>query len=152
MDTIENRNKHTILVADNDPGIRFLLEFELAEEGNAVITVSDADLLPDLVNRLKPDLIIMDNHWGGFHGLKLLQYMRNVDENIPVILFTAYVDIVCAAVDEHVIKSSDLTELKDKVKFVLEGGLGGGPEGRPVSRQGQKNLEHKRIREQYTIP
>ncbi len=56
-------------------------------------------------------------------GLDLLQEIRTENQKIPVILSTAYDsyqhDIKSIAADYYVVKSVDLTELKDKVRMAI---------------------------------
>jgi len=58
-------------------------------------------------------------------GLDLLQDIRKDFYNIPVILCSAYSsfkgDLKSIAADYYVVKSADLSELKQKVKKALEG-------------------------------
>ncbi|MDD4952451.1 MAG: response regulator, partial [Desulfovibrionaceae bacterium] len=61
-------------------------------------------------------------------GLDLLQEIRAQDQNLPVILSTAYDsfqhDLKSIAADYYVVKSVDLAELKDKVKMALDKAAG----------------------------
>jgi DNA-binding response OmpR family regulator len=56
--------------------------------------------------------------------LDLLQQIRGRHYDLPVILNSAYssfkVDLKAVAADYYVVKSSDLTELKEKLKVALE--------------------------------
>jgi DNA-binding response OmpR family regulator len=58
-------------------------------------------------------------------GLDLLQEVRKEFYNIPVILCSAYSsykgDLKSIAADYYVVKSADLSELKQKIKMALEG-------------------------------
>ena len=69
----------------------------------------------------------MDIKLGKINGLDLLQGIRNTYYNLPVILCTAYpafkYDLKSVAADYYVVKGSDLSELKLKIKMALEGGL-----------------------------
>jgi DNA-binding response OmpR family regulator len=58
-------------------------------------------------------------------GLDLLQDIRKEYYNIPVILCSAYSsykgDLKSIAADYYVVKSADLSELKQKIKMAIEG-------------------------------
>jgi DNA-binding response OmpR family regulator len=114
-----------ILVVDNDESIQMLYAEELTEEGYDVITCGDGCQLLDLIEKEKPDLIVMDIRLGEHNGLDLLQHVRNTYYNLPVILCTAYpiykYDLKSIAADYYVVKSSNLQELKFKIKMGLEG-------------------------------
>lgn len=113
-----------ILIVDDEEHIRFLYSEELADEGYEVITADSGDGLLELIEKEKPDLVILDIKMVDYNGLDLLQDIRNKYYDLPVILCTAYdtfkEDMKSIAADFYVIKSFDLTELKNKIKKALE--------------------------------
>jgi len=115
-----------ILVVDDEESIQIFYVDELTEEGYEVITTDDSSRLMELIEQERPDLIVLDIILGGYNGLDLLQDIRNTYYNLPVILCTAYstfkYDLKSIAADYYVVKSSDLKELKLKIKMALEGG------------------------------
>jgi DNA-binding response OmpR family regulator len=78
-----------------------------------------------LIKKKQPDLVVLDIRLGCDSGLDLLVDIRNTYYNLPVILCTAYstfkYDLKSIAADYYVVKSSDLDELKNKIKMALEG-------------------------------
>jgi len=114
-----------ILVVDDDEAIQMLYADELAEEGYEVITNNGDSRLMTLIKQKKPDLIVMDIRLSKQNGLDLLQDIRNTYYNLPVILCTAYAafkyDLKSVAADYYVVKSSNLSELKLKIKMAIEG-------------------------------
>jgi two-component system response regulator (stage 0 sporulation protein F) len=116
-----------ILIVDDEEHIRFLYSEELADEGYEVITADSGDGLLELIESGKPDLVILDIKMVDYNGLDLLQDIRNKYYDMPVILCTAYdtfkEDMKSIAADFYVIKSFDLTELKNKIKMALETSL-----------------------------
>lgn len=113
-----------ILIVDDEKHIRLLYSEELKEEGYDVALAADGkDILPR-IEREKPDVIVLDIKMVSTNGLDVLQEIRNKYYNLPVILCSAYgsykVDIKSIAADAYVVKSSDLTELKNKIAQVLE--------------------------------
>ena len=60
------------------------------------------------------------------HGLDALRKLLSINPNIPVIIHTAYShykdNFMSWAAEEYVVKSSDLTELKNAIKRVLTSG------------------------------
>jgi DNA-binding response OmpR family regulator len=65
-------------------------------------------------------------------GLDLLQDVRKEYYNIPVILCSAYSsykgDLKSIAADYYVVKSADLSELKQKIKMAIEGHIPPNPD------------------------
>jgi DNA-binding response OmpR family regulator len=121
----ENMNK--ILILDDDEFIQMLYAEELTEEGYDVITSGDDPLILELIDKEDPDLVLMETKLIEHDGLDLLQDIRNTHYNLPVILCTAYTslkyDLRSIAADYYVVKSSNLKELKFKIKIALEGGI-----------------------------
>ncbi|HUU39896.1 MAG TPA: response regulator [Desulfatiglandales bacterium] len=113
-----------ILVVDDEEHIRLLYSEELSEAGYQVVTAADGHELTERIDKEKPDLVILDIKMVDYNGLDLLQEIRNKFYNLPVILCTAYDtfkdDIKSIAADSYVIKSFDLTELKNKIAIALE--------------------------------
>ncbi|MFA6223865.1 MAG: response regulator [Desulfomonilaceae bacterium] len=113
-----------ILIVDDEEGIRMLYSMELQDEGYDVITLPDGNGLLEVIEKEDPDCVIMDIKMKEFSGLDLLQQVRKRHYNLPVILNSAYssfkVDLKSVAADYYVVKSSDLTELKEKLRLALE--------------------------------
>ncbi|MDK2956982.1 MAG: hypothetical protein PWQ57_2478 [Desulfovibrionales bacterium] len=115
----------TVLVVDDEKHIRMLYQEELESEGYQVATSDGAEDILDVIDRVKPTIVILDIKLGvNLSGLDLLQEIRSRDQNLPVILSTAYDsfqhDLKSIAADYYVMKSVDLTELKSKVKMALD--------------------------------
>jgi DNA-binding response OmpR family regulator len=115
----------TVLVVDDEKHIRMLYQEELESEGYEVATSDGAEDILDVIDRVKPTIVILDIKLGvNLSGLDLLQEIRSRDQNLPVILSTAYDsfqhDLKSIAADYYVVKSVDLTELKSKVKMALD--------------------------------
>ena len=80
-----------ILFADDDPGMRALVVINLEAEGFAVTTAEDGNSALEAVERVHPDLIVLDVMMPGRDGLEVLQELRNrpAAAGIPVVLLTA---------------------------------------------------------------
>ncbi len=113
-----------ILIVDDEEGIRMLYSMELEDEGYEVVTRPDGKDLLNVIESEKPNCIVLDIKMREYSGLDLLQEIRKRYYDLPVILNSAYssfkVDLKSVAADYYVVKSSDLAELKDKIKIALE--------------------------------
>jgi len=113
-----------ILIVDDEEYIRTLYKEELLREGYQVSTSATGRNILELIEKERPDLIILDIKMSDCNGLDILQIIRNKYYNMPVILSTAYEiyknDIKSMAADFYVVKSFDLTELKKRIKRALE--------------------------------
>src|SRR5574340_134462 len=114
----------TILVVDDDEAIRTLLQEELEEDGYKVLIATNARDALKLVASEALDLVILDIRMPGMDGLEALPRILGIKEGLPVILNTAYSQyqesFMSWAADAYVVKSSDLTELKEKVKELIQ--------------------------------
>jgi two-component system response regulator (stage 0 sporulation protein F) len=119
----ERQFMKTILVVDDDEAIRTLLEEELVEEGYQVISANNARDALKIVETEALDLVILDIRMPGMDGLEALPRILGLKEGLPVILNTAYTQyqesFMSWAADAYVVKSSDLTELKEKVRELI---------------------------------
>ena len=112
-----------ILVVDDESNIRLLYSQELKEEGYEVVTASNAQEACDVLHRETVDLVVLDIKLKSESGIDLLQQLVKDRHNLPVILCTAFScyrdDFSAWLADGYVVKSSDLSELKDEIKRVL---------------------------------
>lgn len=113
-----------VLIVDDEKHIRQLYTEELEDVGYKVATAEDGSAILSIIENEKPDVIVLDIKMVSSNGLDVLQQVRNRHYNLPVILCSAYgsykVDMKTIAADAYVIKSSDLTELKNKIAQVLD--------------------------------
>ena len=121
-----------ILVVDDDVAIRMLYAEELTEEGYDVVADDGAGDLMAAIRKESPDLLVLDIKLGRNSGLDLLQDIRRAYGNLPVILCTAYYelnfDVKDFAAVSYALKSSDMTDLKLKVRRAFEGMTKSAPE------------------------
>lgn len=109
-----------ILVVDDEKHIRMLYQEELEAEGYMVATSDGQESILAVIEREQPLVVVLDIKLGpDISGLDLLQQIRSKDQDLPVILSTAYDsfqhDLKSIAADYYVVKSVDLSELKLRV-------------------------------------
>ena len=114
-----------ILVVEDEEGLRLLYQEELETEGYQVITAQNGR---EAIQKLeeKPDLIVLDIVMPVMDGMEALGRILGRERRVPIILNTSYPgyreDFMSWAADAYVTKSIDLTELKTKIKELLERG------------------------------
>jgi CheY-like chemotaxis protein len=113
-----------VLVVDDEEGIRFLYKEELEDEGCDVVLASNGEeALEVLDTDANIDLVLLDIKMPGMDGVEVLRRIKEKNKDVPVILSTAYPhykhEFGTWACDAYVVKSSDLTELKEIIKEVL---------------------------------
>ena len=113
----------TILVVDDDEAIRTLLQEELEDEGYKVLIATNARDALKMEASEPLDLVVLDIRMPGMDGLEALPRILGIKEGLPVIMNTAYTQyqdsFMSWAADAYVVKSSDLTELKEKIKELV---------------------------------
>jgi CheY-like chemotaxis protein len=79
-----------IVVADDDPLLRALMQWKLEDEGHNVTLVCDGDEALCLVTSAPPDLLVLDIGMPGMDGLELIRRLRQRPETatLPVVLLT----------------------------------------------------------------
>jgi len=117
------------MIVDDEEHIRSLYKLELEDEGHEVLALSTGKALKEKIAEFRPDLIVLDIKMVDMNGLDVLQDIRGKYYDLPVILCSAYGsfkgDMKSVAADYYVVKSSDLTELKKKIKAALEASIPG---------------------------
>jgi len=118
-----------ILIVDDEEHIRTLYTLELQDEGYEILALETGKGLAEEIARFVPDVVVLDIKMVDVSGLDVLQEVRNKYYDLPVILCSAYGsykgDIKSIAADYYVVKSSDLTELKNKIRTALEARIPG---------------------------
>jgi CheY-like chemotaxis protein len=112
-----------ILVIDDEENIRQLYKEEFEEMGYAVITANDGLQALAAMDTTKFDLATLDMRMEEMDGIETLRKMKEKDSSLPVIICTAYEeykhDFGSWCSDAYVVKSSDLSLLRDTVKKIL---------------------------------
>ena len=110
-------NPPRILIVDDDPGQRSLLDSFLRGQGFATLPVSSGEQALEVLAHEQISMMISDVRMPGISGLEALRRARRQHQVLPVLLVTAYADIRDAvgamrdgAVD-YLAKPIDLDEL-----------------------------------------
>ncbi len=113
----------TILLVEDDKNQRLLYEQELRYDGYEVVTATNGKEALEKVQEQLPDIIIMDINMPKMDGIEAMGRILSTNKKIPVIINTAYSNykdsFMSWAADAYIVKSSDLSELKGKIKEVL---------------------------------
>jgi DNA-binding response OmpR family regulator len=113
-----------ILIVDDEEDIRSLYESELGGEGFRTHSVSSGEEALQYVEQNSDvDLVILDIKMAQMDGLKVLEELRSRKTTMPVILNSAYStyksNFNSWLADAYLVKSANLTELKNQVKELL---------------------------------
>ena len=115
-----------ILIVEDEPRMRRLLEISLGEDGHTVQTVDDAETGLRSLHKDAIDLILTDLKLPGMNGLDFLEQVKELDPSIPVVVMTAYgsvetaVEAMKAGASDYVLKPFTMAEMKLVVKKELD--------------------------------
>jgi two-component system cell cycle response regulator DivK len=122
-------NELIVIVEDNEQNQKLARDV-LQLKGYRVLVADDAEAGIPLVQKEKPDLVLMDIHLPGMNGIDALAQLRSDPETkaIPVFAFTASVmpqdrrEITSAGFDGFLSKPINLKEFLDTIAARLTGG------------------------------
>ena len=113
----------TLLIVEDNEHQRYLYRQELEQCGYTVLAAGSGEEAIAMTGTVHVDLIVMDICMPGMDGIETLERLLAVNRKMPVILHTAYSNykdnFMCWSAERYVVKSSDLTDLKDAIAEVL---------------------------------
>ena len=113
----------TVLIADDAQNQRLLYREELAFEGYDFVEAADGPEAIAIVQAGGIDMVVLDIAMPGMDGVAAMSRILDIDNKMPVLLNTAYSsykdDFMTWAADAYVVKSSDLSELKQRIAETL---------------------------------
>ncbi|HIK34272.1 MULTISPECIES: response regulator transcription factor [unclassified Thermosynechococcus] len=118
----------TVLIADDDPGIRLLVSRFLESEGYCCLTAGDGAQALEMIHRYQPHLLIVDIAMPNMNGYELVRQVRQHPSLrlLPVIYLTARTELeeriraYRTGGDVYLSKPFDLNELAAVVRNLLD--------------------------------
>ncbi len=114
---------YKILLVEDEPHLLELYQEELQDEGYEVLSTADGEEAVLLTKKNLPDLVVLDIKIKKLHGLEVLKRIKEFNKDLPVVLNSAYEtfksDFSSWIADAYLIKSSNLSELKEKIAELL---------------------------------
>jgi two-component system, OmpR family, response regulator len=122
---VANNRSRTCLVVEDDGALRHLVTDFLEDHGVRSISASHRDEAVELLERDRPDLVVLDRMLGEKDGLDLLREIR-ATSNIPVIITTGHrgneYDRILGlelGADDYMTKPFGLMELLARIRALL---------------------------------
>jgi len=115
-----------ILVVDDEHLIRWSLEQNLKKQGYEVVMAGSGEDALQMVREQQPDLVLLDIQLPGISGIEVLEKIKELDDEIIVIMLTAHggletaVNAMRIGAYDYVSKPFNLDELSIIVKKALE--------------------------------
>ncbi|MEK4698453.1 response regulator [Solibacillus sp. FSL R7-0668] len=114
-----------ILIVDDQPGIRLLLNEVFKKEGfHTHLAANGFDALK-IAETVTLDCVLLDMKIPGMDGLEILARLKRKQPNLPVIMMTAYVEqhMIDSAtelgVNKYFTKPFNIFEVRDEVGKIL---------------------------------
>ncbi len=128
-DVVLGRDRPLVLVAEDDPDVRDLIERKLRGDGMDVLAVSDGVAALHACRTARPDLVLLDVMMPGMTGLQICQELRShvATRDLPVVLITARaraVDIQTgydSGADDYIVKPFSPRDLVSRIRAGLPG-------------------------------
>ena len=116
-----------ILIVEDEPDIRELLNFTISRSGHSVIEAETAEDALTILDRGTPELIIIDWMLPGMDGIDLAKKLRadELTKELPIIMLTARGEesdklrSFEAGIDDYVTKPFSPKELMARIKALL---------------------------------
>ncbi|MCX7913598.1 MAG: response regulator [Thermodesulfovibrionales bacterium] len=111
-----------VLIVDDEKNILKLYKAELEDEGYTVVSANSGTEALALFESEKPDIVTLDILMPDIDGIQVLRLMKEKNPKVPIIMLTAYDyrdDFSVWVADAYVVKSSDLTNLKNTIADLL---------------------------------
>lgn len=119
------RLTHRILVVEDDPGIRYLLESALGLSGYQVSSATTGRGALLEVERFRPDLLLLDVMLPDLDGFEVTRNLRAVGVRTPVLFLTARTELddriagLGAGGDDYVGKPFSIEEVLLRIRAIL---------------------------------
>jgi CheY-like chemotaxis protein len=116
----------SVLVIDDEPGLREMLAFELSMEGFAVEAVESGLAAVEALRKRRFDVAITDLKMPGMDGVQTIEALRRVDPEIEVIVATGYATVETAVACmkrgayDYIQKPYDVLEVKVLLEKAME--------------------------------
>jgi two-component system response regulator (stage 0 sporulation protein F) len=115
----------TILIVDDQTGIRLLLNEVFKKEGFQTLMAANGPQALKQAEENSPDIVLLDMKIPGMDGIEILKNLKRMRQDIKVIMMTAYgeLDVIKESMVSgaccYYTKPFDVFEIRDAVKEML---------------------------------
>ncbi len=115
-----------VLIVDDKDLLRDSIGQTLQRVGFTVVTASDGEMALELIAKRRPDAVVTDLRMPGMTGLELIARIREIDDELPIVMMTAFstvetaVEAIKLGAYDYVTKPFEGDELIIAVKRAIE--------------------------------
>jgi len=122
-------SKIKIAMADDHNVVRTAVAAYLAKKPDLEIVgeVADPTLLPGVIDKTKPDVLLLDAHMPGHKVIKTARYLHDQYPNLRILILSAYdrheyiVGLLKAGASGYVLKNDSLEMLDSAIRAIANG-------------------------------
>ena len=118
--------EQTVLIIDDEPDIRELLEITLLRMGLDTVTAGNVEGALEKIEQYQPNLCLTDMKLPDGNGIDIVRYIQKNYPNIPIAVITAFgsmdtaVEALKAGAYDFVSKPVDLPKLRELIQTALK--------------------------------
>ncbi len=86
----------TVLVVDDEQGLRAVLSSIIKSQGHEVLTAENGAIAIEAVKAKNPDAVFLDIRLPDMDGLQILEEIKKINSSIPVIMCSGFADVESA--------------------------------------------------------
>ncbi len=119
---------NTILIVDDDDQLRKSFEKLLSQEGYQVISAASGEAGLAVLEKERPELVILDIRLPGMNGLAVFERMHAMDSKLPVVIMTAYgttetaIKATKMGAYDYILKPFDIPDMLNTIRAALSAG------------------------------
>ena len=116
----------SVLIVDDKEMLRDSIAVTLQRAGFTVVTAADGPAALEIIPRRRPDAVVTDLRMPGMSGIELIEQIRAVDQDLPIVLMTAFgtiktaVEAMKIGAFDYITKPFEGDELIIAVKRAIE--------------------------------
>lgn len=118
--------KKKMLIVEDEVDILDIVKTRFTANNYDVVTAPDGETALAIIQKEKPDAVLLDIRMPGMDGLTVLKKIRENDKNIPVFIYTAYSNEERVKMASQfnatgfIVKTNDLQAEIDKITATLQ--------------------------------
>ncbi len=145
-----NENYITVAIVEDSDSIRYGLEIliEGTDGYKCVASCPDCETLLEKVEKVKPEVILMDIDLPGMSGIEGIKRLKEISDDYNILVLTIYdekdtiFEALCAGACGYLVKKTPPARLLEAIREANEGGS---PMNSHIARKVVSFFQHKKV-------